>query len=124
MAGPMLGLISNKVAKSRGVKIGVKGTRVQRSKMAPFEDKTGKRDQGAGKITGIPGTRGKTIDKNQSGGRMSKQGGAGRETQPKTDGGKKWPTSSTVKASNKGSPKLSGPIYPSGPLYGGPNGRP
>jgi hypothetical protein len=35
-----------------------------------------------------------------------------------------WPAVSAVKASNNGNPKRQGPIRPSGPMYGGPNGRP
>jgi hypothetical protein len=38
--------------------------------------------------------------------------------------GRQWPAASTVKASNNTQPKRQGPIRPSGPMYGGPNGRP
>lgn len=123
MAGSMLGMISNKVAKARGVKIGVRGTRVQKTKMAAFDDKAGKRDQGAGKIKGEAHTTSNNINTNQAGGRMSKQGGAGKEAQPGTDGGKKWPTASTVKA-RKTNLTNKAAIQPSGPLYGGPSSRP
>lgn len=122
-APPMLGMISNKVAKAKNIKIGVRGTTVQKSKLAPFSAK-GAVDQGAGKTKGPADTTGKTIDKNQGGGRMSKGGSAGAEGGVKTDGAAKFPAGATVKGRKQRLSNKNAKVQPSGPLYGGPSGRP
>ena len=111
----------------------VRGTHMQPSRMAPADDKS-KVDEHLPK-RGIPAANKRSIDENQREGSVIAKGikGAGavkgsKRTPTKNainqDQGPKFPAGATVKKRRPWKSSRGAKIRPSGPLYGGPNGRP
>lgn len=129
--GMLDGSISSKAARKLYTRPGIfQSTKAQQSKMVPFASK----EKDEGKPTGNAGALDRDhIDRQSTPSNMSKGGAAGRESQPikrnqiddmSVQTGKSDPAS-RVRARNKRDRfKTKGKIYPSGPLAGGPNGRP
>jgi hypothetical protein len=129
------GMISSK---QMGKLAAQRGTRAEPSKMANFDDKGGRRDQGAGRDRGISETsvghinnarqqrEGSAIaSKPTRGGRVNKGGQPGVDA-INQDQRPAFPAGGTPRKQSLGTPARArgGRQRPSGPMYGGPNGRP
>lgn len=127
------GMISEKQAGRLGV---FRDQKDQPTKMAAFDEKGGKRDQGGVKDRGDKvAAKGHINDKRTTragspiAGKPSKSGQAGREDQFDVDeiddGENQKPDFPTQRGKGrKGSPpRQRGKVQPSGPAYGGPNSR-
>jgi hypothetical protein len=127
------GMISSTQAGKLGI---LKQTTAQPSKMAAFDDKAGRRDQGGRSDKGHRLARTDHIDKKQdmgtparASGKPSKGGGAGMQSQPvraaEIDAGDtqqpKFPPGGKVKKRGKlgTPPRARGPIAAQGGQYGG-----
>lgn len=132
------GAISEKqMRRMGGAAPGPKGTRAQPSKMANFDDKGGRRDQGGGKDRGAVGRA--AIDERQdmgsperASGKMSKGASVNASGQPRAheidapeNQRPEFPSGGRVAAKNgRRQVGVKGPAgKSSGPLYGGPSSR-
>lgn len=128
----LLGLISNRQASRKGLSL--KGTRVQASKMADFDDQGG--DEGVGDDRGVSAAGNRSIDRNQdmgsparASGKPSKGGSVNAASQPVKrgqidDGAAQLPAFPAGSSAKKGrpgwgTPKSKGKIAPQGGQYGG-----
>lgn len=125
------GQISGKQMGRMGKPAILNKTKPQASKMAPFDDKAGRNDQGAGRERAEVPVNEINHPTNQGGKTgVSKGGSVGKSGQPSAnaineDQGPEFPRGGTVKGANgkrqvgvKGPPGKSG-----GPEYGGPSSR-
>ncbi len=112
----------------------LQGTKVQNSKMAAFDDKAGKRDQGGVRDRGDSSVAGvRHIDTKQdmgsparASGAPSKGGRVNHTGQPGVDAIDEGQTPAfPQQGSGKGraGSRTVGKVQPSGPEYGGPNSR-